>query len=278
MTAAPRTDAPALVDVRDLKVDYLTGTGTFTAVRGVSFQIAPGEILGLAGESGCGKSTIAFALMRLHKPPAFISGGSIRFDGRDVLALSPEELRAFRWSEAAMVFQSAMNSLNPVLTVFEQFHDMLKAHGPISKADARARAAEMLAMVGIAADRLDSYPHQLSGGMRQRVVLALGLTLRPRLVIMDEPTTALDVIVQREILQQVVALKEKLGFSVLFITHDLALMAQIADRIAVMLRGEIVEIGETDQMVNAPRHDYTRALWEAMPILSAPAEKGLVHG
>lgn len=268
----------ALIDVRNLKVDYLTQTGAFTAVKGVSFQIAPGEILGLAGESGCGKSTIAFALMRLHKPPAFISDGSIHFDGQDVLALSDADLRTFRWSKAAMVFQSAMNSLNPVLTVFQQFKDMLKAHGVTDKAAIRARAEEMLAMVGIAADRLDSYPHQLSGGMRQRVVLALALTLRPRLVIMDEPTTALDVIVQREILQQVVALKEKLGFSVLFITHDLALMAQIADRIAVMLRGEIVEIGETAQMVNDPRHDYTRALWEAMPILSAQPEKGLAHG
>ncbi len=262
-----------LLSVKDLRVEYLTDTTPFVAVRDVSFDIAENEVLGLAGESGCGKSTIAFAAMRLQKPPAFISRGTINFDGQDVLSMPVSDLRRWRWSECAMVFQSAMNSLNPVMTIFAQFHDMLSAHQRISRSAARARAADMLEMVGIAPDRLDSFPHQLSGGMRQRVVLALALTLRPRLLIMDEPTTALDVVVQREILQELVSLKDKLGFSVLFITHDLALMAQVSDRIAVMLRGEIVEIGTTEKVVTSSQHPYTRDLWAAMPILDAPVHE-----
>lgn len=256
-----------LLDVTGLKVDYLTNDGSFTAVRDVSFSIGHDEILGLAGESGCGKSTIAYSIMRLHKPPAFVSGGRILFEGRDVLGFSQKELLRWRWAGASMVFQSAMNSLNPVLTVQEQFRDMLKRHEGLSYSAARGRTAEMLELVGISPDRMNAYPHQLSGGMRQRVVLAMAMTLRPKLVIMDEPTTALDVVVQREILQQIIALKKRFGFSVLFITHDLALMAQFADRMAVMLKGEIVEIGDTAQMVNAPKADYTRKLWDAMPIL-----------
>lgn len=257
-----------LVSIQDLSISYLTDADPFEAVKGVSFDISKNEILGLAGESGCGKSTIAFAMMRLQKPPAFIGGGSIIFESRDVLAMDDATLRAWRWSECAMVFQSAMNSLNPVTTIYAQFQDLFFAHGFTSREEVRERAGEMLDMVGIPKDRLDSYPHQLSGGMRQRVVLALALSLRPKLVIMDEPTTALDVVVQREILQEVVSLKDKLGFSVLFITHDLALMAQVADRIAVMLRGEIVEIDTTARMVNAPKHPYTQQLWDAMPILN----------
>lgn len=263
----------ALLSVKGLRVEYLTDTTPFVAVRDVSFDIAQNEVLGLAGESGCGKSTIAFTAMRLQKPPAFVSGGTIEFNGQDILSMSTRELRKWRWSECAMVFQSAMNSLNPVMTIFAQFHDMLSAHQTISRAEARGRAAEMLEMVGIDPDRLDSFPHQLSGGMRQRVVMALALTLRPKLLIMDEPTTALDVVVQREILQELVSLKDKLGFSVLFITHDLALMAQVSDRIAVMLRGEIVEINKAEDVVASPRHRYTRELWAAMPILDASVQE-----
>lgn len=265
--------APApLVDIRGLTVDYLTANGTFTAVKGIDLTIAPGEILGLAGESGCGKSTVAFSLMRLHRPPAFISGGSINVEGQDVLALPTEELERWRWRVASMVFQSAMSSLNPVLTIFEQFRDMIMRHTDKDKKAARQLAEERMQMVGIPPDRLDDYPHQLSGGMRQRVVLAMALTLEPRLIIMDEPTTALDVVVQREILQEILALRRQLGFSILFITHDLALMSQFADRIAIMLKGEIIEVAPTRDIVERPQAEYTRKLWQAMPRLSAVRE------
>jgi len=256
-----------LVEVRGLKVDFMTTSGLFTAVDNVDLEIRRGEVMGLAGESGCGKSTIAFALMRLHRPPAIISGGTIRIDGEDVLALSPTALRRWRWRKVSMVFQSAMNSLNPVLTIFEQFRDVLVGHTGMRREAARARAEELMQLVGIATARLDDYPHQLSGGMRQRVVLAMALALEPELIIMDEPTTALDVVVQREILTEIMALKARLGFSLLFITHDLALMAQLADRIAIMLKGRIIEVGATRQIVEAPEQDYTRALWDAMPRL-----------
>ena len=261
-----------LLRVDALRVEYLTEAAPFVAVKDVSFHINHNEILGLAGESGCGKSTIAYALMRLHKPPALITKGRIMFEGQDILAYSDDALRAWRWSEVSMVFQSAMNSLNPLMTILGQFQDMLRAHGSTDKQANIDRAAEMLEKVGIPIDRLQSYPHQLSGGMRQRVTLALALCLNPKLIIMDEPTTALDVVVQREILHEVLRLRDELGFSVLFITHDLALMAQISDRIGIMRHGEIVEIGTTAELVNNPRHDYTRALWSAMPILKSEQE------
>ena len=254
-----------LVEVRGLTVDFMTARGLFTAVRGVDFTIQPGEVMGLAGESGCGKSTIAFALMRLHRPPAIISGGSIVIDGDDVLSLGREQLELWRWRKVSMVFQSAMNSLNPVLTVFEQFRDVIHRHTGAGRDAARTRAEELMRLVGIPPERLDDYPHQLSGGMRQRVVLANALVLDPKLIIMDEPTTALDVVVQREILQEIMVLKARLGFSILFITHDLALMAQFADRIAIMLEGELVEIAPTRSIVDKPANPYTRKLWAAMP-------------
>ena len=258
-----------LVSVKGLQVDYLTGKGLFTAVKGVDFEIGQGEVMGLAGESGCGKSTIAFSLMRLHRPPAIISKGEIMIDGEDVLAMPLDRLEKWRWSATSMVFQSAMNSLNPVITLFEQFRDMLARHTDMSRDQIRARAEELVGLVGIPAARLDDYPHQLSGGMRQRVVLAMALALNPKLIIMDEPTTALDVVVQREILQEIMALKARFGFSILFITHDLALMSQFADTIAVMLEGKIVEIAPTATIVADPRHDYTRKLWDAMPRIDA---------
>jgi peptide/nickel transport system ATP-binding protein len=261
--------APVL-SIRNLSIDYIGATSDFHAVKNVSFDIGKGEFFGLAGESGCGKSTIAFAISRLHRPPALIrSGSQILLDGRDVLTLDDAALKQLRWREVAMVFQSAMNSLNPVLTIFEQFRDVLVGHTGMSRDAARARAEELMRLVGIAAARLDDYPHQLSGGMRQRVVLAMALALEPELIIMDEPTTALDVVVQREILTEIMALKARLGFSLLFITHDLALMAQLADRIAIMLKGRIIEVGATRQIVEAPEQSYTRALWDAMPRLGA---------
>jgi peptide/nickel transport system ATP-binding protein len=260
--------APVL-SVQNLSVDYVGAETDFHAVKNVSFEIGAGEFFGLAGESGCGKSTIAFAISRLLRPPAIIRSGSrIVLDGVDVLALDDAALRELRWSEVAMVFQSAMNSLNPVLTIERQFYDVLKTHAGMSRAAARTRAAELLKLVDISADRLSAYPHQLSGGMRQRVVIAICLALSPKLLIMDEPTTALDVVVQREILERIHKLRAELGFAVLFITHDLALMVQVSDRIGIMLEGELVEVGDARAIYRAPQHDYTRRLWASIPRLT----------
>ncbi|ARO13510.1 peptide/nickel transport system ATP-binding protein [Ketogulonicigenium robustum] len=257
-----------VLSIRNLTIDYIGQTSDFHAVKNVSFDVGRGEFFGLAGESGCGKSTIAFAVSRLHRPPALIRKGSqILLEGRDVLQLDNKGLRDFRWREVAMVFQSAMNSLNPVLTIGDQFHDVLHAHAGMTRAQSRARAAELLALVDIPAHRLDAYPHQCSGGMRQRIVIAICLALNPKLLIMDEPTTALDVVVQHEILQRINVLRKELGFSVLFITHDLGLMVQVSDRIGIMLEGELVEVGEAQTIYNAPQHPYTRRLWAAMPRL-----------
>jgi peptide/nickel transport system ATP-binding protein len=258
-----------VLSIRNLSIDYVGAAADFHAVKNVSFDIGPREFFGLAGESGCGKSTIAFAISRLLRPPALILKGSqIRLGGRDVLALDDAALRDFRWREVAMVFQSAMNSLNPVLTIESQFYDVLKTHTGMSRTAARERAAELLALVDIPADRLSAYPHQLSGGMRQRVVIAICLALSPKLLIMDEPTTALDVVVQREILERIHKLRQQLGFSVLFITHDLALMVQVSDRIGIMLEGELVEVDDAQAIYRSPRHDYTRRLWASMPRLT----------
>jgi len=257
-----------VLSVRNLTIDYIGAEKDFSAVKNVSFDIQPGELFGLAGESGCGKSTIAFAVSRLHRPPALIRKGSqILVDGRDVLTLDDQELRKFRWREVAMVFQSAMNSLNPVLTIEEQFYDVLRTHTDITRTKARERAAELLKLVDISPDRLSAYPHQCSGGMRQRIVIAICLALNPKLLIMDEPTTALDVVVQREILQRIDVLRKQLGFAVLFITHDLSLMVQVSDRIGIMLEGNLVEVNVAQTIYRSPQHDYTRRLWASMPKL-----------
>ncbi len=261
-----------LLSVRNLTIDYIGDNRDFRAVDDVSFDVAPGEVFGLAGESGCGKSTIAFAVSRLHKPPALIRRQSkILLNGRDVLDLAPRELAAFRWREVAMVFQSAMNSLNPVLRIEDQFHDVLTTHTAMTKAKARERAAEMLRLVDISPDRLRDYPHQFSGGMRQRIVIAICLALDPKLVIMDEPTTALDVVVQREILQRINDLRRTFGFSVLFITHDLGLMVQFCDRIGIMLAGRLVEVNAAEAIFRTPSHDYTKKLWSSFPSLHGGA-------
>ncbi|MFS1873863.1 ABC transporter ATP-binding protein [Enterovibrio norvegicus] len=254
-----------LLRVRDLCVDYIMDDGHFRAVNTVSFDIGRGEIFGLAGESGCGKSTIAFSVNSLHKPPAFISGGEIWLEDRNLRELAEKDLNMVRWSEIAMVFQSAMNSLNPVLTVQEQFVDVIQWHKGWSKEEAIDRAMKMMDLVNIPRERILDYPHQFSGGMRQRLVIAIALSLSPKLIIMDEPTTALDVVVQREILQQIFSLKEEFGFSVLFITHDLALMTQLSDRIAIMRHGEIVEVNTSSRIRNQPEHPYTQQLWASFP-------------
>ncbi len=257
-------------EIDDLCVDYMTDRGLTRAVNHVSFNIEKGEIFGLAGESGCGKSTIAFAISRLTRPPGIISNGNIRFHGEDVLEYNTKRLRQYRWAQVSVVFQSAMNSLNPVITINEQICDTLHAHMKISKKDARKRASELLELMGINRDRLDDYPHQFSGGMRQRIGIAIALALSPELIIMDEPTTALDVVVQREIMQEIFELKQKFGFSILFITHDLSLMVEFSDRIGVMYAGELIEIAPAKCILEKPLHPYTIALGQSYPTLTGP--------
>ena len=259
-----------VLEVSGLRVEYRGDGRTVVGADDVSFSIAAGEVFGLAGESGCGKSTIANAVMRLLKPPAQITAGSIRFQDRDVLTLDERELRAFRWREIAMVFQSAMNSLNPVLSIGEQIVDIFITHEKMKKRAARERAGELLQLVGIDPGRLKAYPHQLSGGMRQRVVIAMAVALRPRLLIMDEPTTALDVVVQQEIMAQIRDLQRELGFSILFITHDMSLMVELSDRMGVMYGGRIVELASAKEVFAEPLHPYTEALMNAFPPLSGP--------
>lgn len=269
-----------LLEVEDLSVEYVTDARTVRAVDRVSFTVGEGEVFGLAGESGCGKSTIANAVLRLLRDPAVIAGGSIRFRGTDVLALDAAQLRAFRWRQVAMVFQSAMNSLNPVLTIGDQIADIYTTHQGISKKDALRRSAELLDLVGIPHDRLRSYPHQLSGGMRQRVVIAMATALRPPLLIMDEPTTAFDVVVQQEIMAQIKDLQRELGFAILFITHDMSLMVELSDRMAVMYAGRFVETASALTIFEQPRHPYTTALMNAFPPMSGPRHRltGLGEG
>jgi peptide/nickel transport system ATP-binding protein len=259
-----------LVELRGLTVEYGLGDRMLRAVDGVNLAIAPSEILGLAGESGSGKSTIANAIMQILRPPARIAGGQILFKDEDLTTKSREELRKFRWRNVSMVFQSAMNALNPVMRVGDQFVDMMRAHEHISRRESQHQAAELLDLVGIDPRRIRAYPHELSGGMRQRVIIAMALALRPELVIMDEPTTALDVVVQREILQQIQTLQRELGFAVLFITHDLSLLVEIADRIAIMYAGEIIEEAPAEEIHRAPRHPYTVGLMQSFPPLHGP--------
>ncbi|MCD9529700.1 ABC transporter ATP-binding protein [Photobacterium carnosum] len=259
------------ISIRNLCVDYITDAGDVRAVNNVSFDIGKGEIFGLAGESGCGKSTIAFSLMRLHKPPAFITGGEVIFDGHgDILKKTEMAMSAFRWSEMSMVFQSAMNALNPVLTMEEQFCDVIMRHTNMNRKQAIRRAEGLLEIVDIHPSRLRDYPHQFSGGMRQRLVIAIALALNPKMIIMDEPTTALDVVVQREILQKIYALKEEFGFSILFITHDLSLMVELSDRIGIMYSGELIEVAPSKQILETPFHPYTEGLGSSFPPLTGP--------
>jgi peptide/nickel transport system ATP-binding protein len=259
-----------LLDVRNLRVEYMGPRGAVCAVNNVSFQISPGEVYGLAGESGCGKSTIALSILRVLNPPAVITGGEVLFQGRDVLGMDDRELEKFRWRDVAMVFQSAMNSLNPVMRIGDQIADAIQAHENVSEKVAMERGAELLRIVGIDPSRLKSYPHELSGGMRQRAVIAIALSLSPPLLIMDEPTTALDVVVQQEIMLQLAELKEQFGFSVLFITHDLSLLVEFSDRIGIMYAGDIVEEAPASQLFESPQHPYTYGLMNSFPLVHGP--------
>jgi peptide/nickel transport system ATP-binding protein len=273
---APGVDPDVILRAEHVSVEY-AGQRPTRAVRDVTLELRRGEVLGIAGESGCGKSTLAYALTRMLRPPAELTSGSITFTGRDgtevdVLALPPAALRAFRWQRISMVFQSAMNALNPVTSLRTQFADIYRTHRPaMDSAERDRRAAELLDMVGIDPKRLRDYPHELSGGMRQRVVIAMALALEPEIVVMDEPTTALDVVVQREILDEIERLRADLGFSVVFITHDLSLLLEISDRLAVMYAGEIVEYAPTEALRDGAAHPYTQGLLRSFPDLRGAA-------
>jgi peptide/nickel transport system ATP-binding protein len=309
MVTNVRTDT--ILEVKNISVDYMAANGAVHAVDNVSFTLNRGEIMGLAGESGSGKSTLAYAIARLLRPPAVITGGSVLYHGHakendegdplvtssslaknghrkngktefpvggpesvDILEFSPSQLRTFRWNELSIVFQSAMNALNPVMTIGKQITDVLRVHRPSMGADSRKqRAIELLRLVGIAPDRINSYPHELSGGMRQRTIIALALALSPEIIIMDEPTTALDVVVQREILTEIMLLREKLGFSVIFITHDLSLLLEIADKVAIMYAGKLVEMASQGDLYHHPRHPYSYGLLHSFPTLHGPRRR-----
>ncbi len=262
-----------LLSIEQLCVEYVTENGSIRAVDDVSIRIGHGEVFGLAGESGSGKSTAAMAALRLLPPPAIIRSGRVVFSGQDVLSMSERQLRDFRWRKVAVVFQSAMNALNPVLTVGEQIRDVIVAHEKTSPTDALERAHEMLRLVGIESSRIKSYPHQLSGGMRQRVVIAIALALRPPMLFMDEPTTALDVVVQKEILQQIAELKERLGFSILFISHDLSLMLEFCDTVGIVYAGRLCEVAPAKTLFHQPRHPYTRGLMNSFPEMKGPRHR-----
>ena len=272
----PAPGSQPVLQIRDFSVVYRTPGGDVRAVDRVNLSLAAGEVVGLAGESGSGKSTLAYGVCRLLRVPALITSGSVRYQGRrvsqpaEVLTMRQDELQRLRWREIAIVFQSAMNALNPVLNVRDQLLDAMRAHLKISREEARDKAASLLDLVGIPRSRLRSYPHELSGGMRQRVMIAMALATEPEVVIMDEPTTALDVVVQRDILAQIVELKEHLGFSILFITHDLSLLLELADRIAVMYAGQLLELATAGEIHHEAAHPYTKGLLNSFPSLRGP--------
>ncbi|MEZ4866356.1 MAG: ABC transporter ATP-binding protein [Caldilineaceae bacterium] len=280
MTASARLERPTMatlangqssvrdvvLDVQNLKVYYQTPTGAVRAVDDISFQIYEGEIVGLVGESGCGKTTTAMAILRLVQPPGRIVDGKIMLDNVDVATLDERELRDIRWRSLALIPQGAMNSLNPVMRIKDQISDAIQAHeGRQPTAALKERIFNLLRMVGLPTRVYEMYPHELSGGMKQRVCIAMAVALNPSLIIADEPTSALDVVVQRVVAQNLLDIKERLGVSMIVIGHDMGLMAQLADRVAVMYAGHMVEIAPVQQLYSQPMHPYTQLLIEAIP-------------
>jgi peptide/nickel transport system ATP-binding protein len=236
----------------------------------VDLDVRPGEFVGVVGESGCGKSTLLFAVAGLLSPPAGVTGGSVLFRGQNLVTMTETQLNVLRWREFSVVMQSAMNALNPVLTIGRQFRDAIEAHAQMTAAAVQKRSVEVLEMVSVDPVHLNSYPHQLSGGMRQRAMIAMALLFTPELVIMDEPTSALDVVAQRSLMVQIKELQRQLGFAVLFVTHDMSLVSHFSDTLLVMYAGQVVEVGPTRTVFDAPAHPYSRGLLDAFPSIRGP--------
>ncbi len=261
--------AEALLEVRNLTVYYETESSPVRAVEDVSLNVHEGEIFGIVGESGCGKSTLALAILRLLKPPGVIKRGRVFFEGTDLLKLKESELRKIRWRKLSYIPQSSMNALNPVMRVGDQIAEVIEIHeGKHPKHELSRRVKDLLVSVGLAPEVAKMYPHELSGGMRQRVVIAMAIALNPRLLIADEPTTALDVVVQRGVLQLLKEIRDKLGISLVLITHDMAVQAEMADRIGVMYAGKIVEVGDVNSIFDNPLHPYTKLLIASIPSIA----------
>ena len=265
-----------IISIKNLSVDYITDNNYARAVRNVSFEVSSGEIFGLVGESGSGKSTVVQAMMRILPPPAVISGGEVFVNGKNIITSSKNDILGSRWKEISIVMQSALNALNPVLSVRDQIQDVLKTHKRLTGEQAIIKAKELLSLVDIEHSRLNSYPHQLSGGMKQRVIIAIALAIMPPIVIMDEPTTALDVIVEREIISKIIELRKKLGLTIVFITHDLNLLLEFVDRLAIMKNGKIVELDNVKNIQSGGQHAYTRKLIGSIPSASGKRKKGLL--
>jgi peptide/nickel transport system ATP-binding protein len=259
-----------ILEVRDLTVEYAVAQGSVGAVDRVSLDLFPGEFLGIVGESGCGKSTLLFAIAQLLSPPAAITGGSVHFKGRNLVGLTDKQLASSRWQDMSVVMQSAMNAFNPVKTIGSQFKDAILAHRKWSRDKLKERSAEVMRLVGIDPVHLKSYPHQLSGGMRQRAMIAMALLFTPELIIMDEPTSALDVVAQRSLMVQIKELQQKLGFAVIFVTHDMSLVSHFSDRLIVMYAGQVAEEGRTRTVFDSPAHPYSKGLLEAFPSIRGP--------
>lgn len=261
-------DNEKFLHIENLRVEYKTDGKTAYAVNGIDFELNKGEVIGFVGETGAGKTSMALAIMKLiPSPPGRIAGGEVWFENKDIMTMSEKEMRAIRGNKITMIFQDPMTSLNPVLTVGEQIGEVIRLHNKLSAEEVRKKAAEMLEMVGIDGKRADEYPHQFSGGMKQRVVIAIALACNPSLLIADEPTTALDVTIQAQVLELMVSLKERLGTSMIMITHDLGVVAEICDKVAIMYAGEIVEAGRIEEIFENRKHPYTEGLFDSIPDL-----------
>jgi peptide/nickel transport system ATP-binding protein len=265
------SSAPVL-EVVGLTVEYATDSGPVRAVDDVDLSVAPGEFLAVVGESGCGKSTMLFAVARLLSPPAEITSGAVHFSGQNLVTMTNKQLNVLRWRNLSVVMQSAMNALNPVTTIGAQFRDTLIAHRMTARREIEQRSEEVLKLVGIDPVHLRSYPHQLSGGMRQRAMIAMALLFTPDLVIMDEPTSALDVVAQRALMLQIKHLQQQLGFAVVFVTHDMSLVSHFSDRLVVMYAGQVMETGPTRDVFDRPSHPYSRGLMDAFPSIRGPRQ------